>query len=182
MEQGVPVNYFAVEPRKDCPHIETDVSFLEWSQVPVDVVKQECQMCHDKEENWRCLKCQGVFCSRYVNGHMNKHYDETNHKIAISFSDLSTWCYACDDYITSPELRQIETSFAEIKFPENAVVIIGGGRGGGDSSSTFTNTPTSIIINRGNGNASNVQSDASNSNNVGDSSKATSESNGKKSE
>ncbi|CAG8514298.1 12906_t:CDS:2 [Ambispora gerdemannii] len=150
MEQGVPVNFFAVEPRKDCPHTETDVSFSDWGQVAVDV-KQECQTCHDKEENWRCLNCQGVFCS----------------------SDLSTWCYACDDYITSPALRQIETSFAEIKFPDNAVITIGGG----SSSSSFTTTPTTITINRGNGNVQNEEN-----NSGGGTSSGTNESKGKKAE
>jgi len=27
-------------------------------------------------ENWLCLECKGIFCSRYVNSHMCFHYDE----------------------------------------------------------------------------------------------------------
>lgn len=30
---------------------------------------------------------------------MVKHNEETGHPIALSFSDISVWCYACDDYI-----------------------------------------------------------------------------------
>lgn len=38
-------------------------------------------------------------CHRYVKGHMKQHYSETNHCIAISFADLSLWCFECESYI-----------------------------------------------------------------------------------
>jgi hypothetical protein len=37
---------------------------------------------------------------RYVKGHMKKHNDESGHPIALSFSDLSIWCYKCEDYVS----------------------------------------------------------------------------------
>lgn len=40
-----------------------------------------------------------VFCSRYVKSHMVEHAGKAGHKIALSFADLSVWCYECDDYI-----------------------------------------------------------------------------------
>lgn len=36
--------------------------------------------------------------------------------IAISLSDLSFWCFACDDYITNPKLEAIFRQFHRGKF------------------------------------------------------------------
>ncbi|KAG9295865.1 hypothetical protein G9A89_006604 [Geosiphon pyriformis] len=144
-QQGGESQMFAVEPITDCPHIATDFS-PEWNNVAVDA-HQECLKCDDKSENWRCLTCQGVFCSRYVNGHMSQHNEEAHHPLAISLSDLSTWCYACDDYVTSPTLKTLEIAFYVSKFgsmPPTAALGSaiaegsggsGGGGGGGGGSS-----------------------------------------------
>lgn len=35
---------------------------------------------------------------------MLAHNQDTDHPIALSFSDLSFWCYECDYYITTPHL------------------------------------------------------------------------------
>ncbi|CAJ0759854.1 8188_t:CDS:2 [Entrophospora sp. SA101] len=43
---------------------------------------------------------------------------ETSHPLAISFSDMSVWCYECDDYIDSPNLKQIITACYVSKFGE----------------------------------------------------------------
>ncbi|XP_076448241.1 histone deacetylase 6-like [Babylonia areolata] len=40
-----------------------------------------------------------VFCSRYVNEHMLFHSVAEEHLMVLSYSDLSVWCYACNDYI-----------------------------------------------------------------------------------
>jgi uncharacterized UBP type Zn finger protein len=85
---------FAVEPITDCPHI------------PSSIVKGEsyftpCQACQDTKENWQCLSCNSVYCSRYCQGHMKQHVTENpNHSVCVSYSDLSVWCYICDNYIT----------------------------------------------------------------------------------
>eukprot|EP01125_Pyxidicula_operculata_P007588 TRINITY_DN2576_c1_g2_i2.p1 TRINITY_DN2576_c1_g2~~TRINITY_DN2576_c1_g2_i2.p1 ORF type:complete len:521 (+),score=59.15 TRINITY_DN2576_c1_g2_i2:113-1564(+) len=76
-------------------------------------------------ESWLCLTCNQVLCGRYAKGHMQAHWeshklnvhkpdrilsqvrdseddysDETySHCIAVSLSDLSVWCYECDQYI-----------------------------------------------------------------------------------
>ena len=34
-----------------------------------------------------------------MNQHMVEHQDTAGHKMALSFSDLSVWCYLCDSYI-----------------------------------------------------------------------------------
>jgi len=32
-----------------------------------------CEDCENRGENWICLECQKIFCSRYVKGHMAAH-------------------------------------------------------------------------------------------------------------
>lgn len=52
-----------------------------------------CLECGNVGENWVCLSCSEVFCSRYVKGHMVAHFKSVNHPVCMSFSDLSFWWY-----------------------------------------------------------------------------------------
>lgn len=53
-----------------------------------------------RSANWFCLACHTVFCGRNANGHMKSHAESTpNHTIAVSYDDLSFWCYSCDSYL-----------------------------------------------------------------------------------
>ena len=86
--------FVAVCPKTDCPHctidnIEDSPDFKDTS------VNDPCKVCGEKGEVWICLKCKEVFCSRYVNGHMVEHFEETKHPICFSFADFSYWCYEC---------------------------------------------------------------------------------------
>lgn len=47
---------------------------------------------------------------------MKKHNNETKHPIAVSFTDLSVWCYSCDSYIEDPSLNPILKAFRDKKF------------------------------------------------------------------
>jgi uncharacterized UBP type Zn finger protein len=38
---------------------------------------------------------------------MLKHHETTGHNICLSLSDNSVFCYACDSYIDSPQLRSL---------------------------------------------------------------------------
>ncbi|CAI2182319.1 14377_t:CDS:2 [Funneliformis geosporum] len=105
---------YTVKRRTNCPHIQDHVS-PDWAKVTIDVSKP-CTVCNDASENWRCLECQGVYCSRYIKGHAAEHNQDTSHPISVSFSDLSTWCYACDDYVTDPLLKPIEIALHLSKF------------------------------------------------------------------
>ncbi|ESP03566.1 hypothetical protein LOTGIDRAFT_137218, partial [Lottia gigantea] len=58
-----------------------------------------CEDCGETEENWVCLICYKVYCSRFRNEHMLFHGIETEHRMVLSYSDLSVWCYACNSYI-----------------------------------------------------------------------------------
>lgn len=87
----------------------------------VKKVKLPCSTCNDSKENWLCLKCGEVHCSRYIKGHFQNHYENTGHSLGISLTDLSVWCYKCEDYINNPHigLRSMKKLFEEAKFPPN---------------------------------------------------------------
>ena len=63
-----------------------------------------CHECQSTAENWMCLSCNRVLCGRYISEHMMMHNQETSHPMAISFSDLSVWCYACEAYVDNKKL------------------------------------------------------------------------------
>lgn len=111
--------FFAVSPKYDCPHI-TDENFtpdpIFFSNI---TIRTPCEECQNIGENWVCLKCGIVKCSRYVKEHMLLHTIESSHGISISFSDLSFWCYKCESYISSPELKDVLRSFQAKKFPSD---------------------------------------------------------------
>jgi NAD-dependent SIR2 family protein deacetylase len=107
---------YAVTPKDDCPHvilehINEDFSIFESIQA-----SSSCFDCSNTSENWVCLKCGAVKCSRYVNEHMMIHACETSHAISLSLSDLSFWCYSCESYIVDLDLSEIYRIFSDKKF------------------------------------------------------------------
>ena len=93
------VTMYAVQPLPTCPHVR-NLSKMNPDELEIDA-KAPCGVCQHTPENWLCLHCYKVLCSRYVNKHMVDHFNETNHCLAVSYSDLSVWCFACDSYINS---------------------------------------------------------------------------------
>jgi len=93
-----------IQPKLDCPHSADFISPLPITKA-VEIFQSGCGSCGDKSENWVCLQCLEVFCSRYVSAHMVAHNAETGHHVACSLMDLNTWCYGCDSYIKSEEER-----------------------------------------------------------------------------
>ena len=83
---------------------------------------EPCGECGHVGENWVCLACGVVACSRYVNKHMLQHYGQTaiegqaHHCVSMSFSDLSFWCMACNAYITHPCLGPLRSAMHMAKF------------------------------------------------------------------
>lgn len=120
-------DYFAIDPKLDCPHVseanmKAFAHFLkgtlqDYQKKAKDNVfsRMECSECKNSKENWICLECSKIFCSRYVSSHMVEHNKETKHPVAFSFSDGSFWCYECDSYITSVELGLLRRTFGFIK-------------------------------------------------------------------
>ncbi|GAB5593478.1 hypothetical protein Unana1_08378 [Umbelopsis nana] len=104
---------FAVAPKTDCehlPHIEI-IQTLDEALVR----DAHCTNCR-KPETWLCLSCGGVYCSRYQNNCAKIHAAEDSHPIALSLTDLSTWCYSCEEYITSSRLDTLKRSVYILKF------------------------------------------------------------------
>ncbi|KAH9510057.1 Histone deacetylase 6 [Bulinus truncatus] len=105
---------FAVAPLPWCPHL-VEVQPL---PAPGINVREPCSTCADRTENWVCLVCYKVECSRFVNQHMVRHKEESGHSMALSFSDLSVWCYTCDSYVDNEVLAPIKSSAHLSKFGE----------------------------------------------------------------
>lgn len=107
---------YAITPKDDCPHV-TEVNLASDYRTFEDIlVNTACTDCENTNENWVCLKCGIVKCSRYVNEHMLMHAIESSHALALSFSDLSFWCYHCESYIVDLDLTQIYRLFQDKKF------------------------------------------------------------------
>lgn len=80
-----------------------------------------CVECLSTAENWYCLHCYQVLCGRYILQHMLCHHIQTQHPLALSFSDLSVWCYGCEAYIDNPQLFIYKARAHRYKFGEELV-------------------------------------------------------------
>lgn len=105
---------YAVVPVTWCPHLE------EVQPVPNGSLNttSPCEECQDTSENWCCLTCYKVLCGRFVAEHMLMHGVCEEHHMVLSFSDLSTWCYACDVYVHHPTLFEAKRAAHLDKFGE----------------------------------------------------------------
>ena len=107
---------YAVTPKDDCPHVNAVNLAENYSIYDQIHLNSSCTDCENTNENWVCLKCGIVKCSRYVNEHMLMHALESNHALALSLSDLSFWCYHCESYIVDLDLTDIYRLFSTKKF------------------------------------------------------------------
>ncbi|XP_052866559.1 histone deacetylase 6 [Anopheles cruzii] len=110
---------FAIVPSRNCPHLK----LLKPKTTPSAVDPgSPCVDCGTDKENWICLICFGVYCGRYMGQHMLRHGTQTtDHPLALSFTDLSVWCYSCDMYIDHPALHHYKSLVHEAKFNEPLV-------------------------------------------------------------
>ncbi|KAL4491311.1 hypothetical protein ABPG72_021697 [Tetrahymena utriculariae] len=75
-----------------------------------------CKACNHVGENWVCLHCTEVFCSRYINKDMVKHIESNKeHCVVFSFSDGSFWCYKCENYISNKTIKDLQKVFSQVK-------------------------------------------------------------------
>lgn len=136
---------YAVVPLKYCPHLSTldpntapksnfnyyysfykrtidKISFLDIFHFFSGIdTKSKCKVCESTAENWICLSCYQTFCGRYIQEHMLFHHLETEHPFALSFSDLSIWCYKCDAYLDNAALYKYKNLAHLDKFGEELV-------------------------------------------------------------
>ncbi|CAE1318940.1 HDAC6 [Acanthosepion pharaonis] len=107
---------FCVEPLKWCVHLEGSVKSVPDGGLDTS---HPCETCGDTTENWVCLTCYKVFCSRYVHEHMVEHNKtEPDHNLALSYSDMSIWCYSCSQYLDNPILHSARDAACKHKFGE----------------------------------------------------------------
>lgn len=110
---------FAVVPLRDCPHLKE----LNPDTVPEKIsTKTPCEDCNSTVENWVCLICFQVCCGRYINEHAMLHSLATDHPLALSFSDLSVWCYKCEAYVDNPVLYVYKNLVHQDKFDGEPLV------------------------------------------------------------
>ncbi|XP_076299749.1 histone deacetylase 6 isoform X1 [Lasioglossum baleicum] len=105
---------FAIVPLKDCPHLD---SVRDVPASGIDI-QSPCRECGSTAENWICLQCYTVHCARIINQHGVLHGEELDHPLALSFSDLSVWCYKCEAYIDNPRLFAARNAVHQSKFNE----------------------------------------------------------------
>ena len=70
-EVGPIMGLFAVQPLKECPHCVPEEHITSIDQFSEINITDPCKNCDNKTENWICLKCKQIGCSRYVNSHMS---------------------------------------------------------------------------------------------------------------
>jgi uncharacterized UBP type Zn finger protein len=107
-EEGPIMGFHAVVPIKECPHCVPGKHIAPISEFKEITIKSPCNECDHTKENWICLKCKVIGCSRYVKSHMVSHYEKEKHPIALSFADFSYWCYECDSYVESKHLNHVK--------------------------------------------------------------------------
>jgi hypothetical protein len=152
---------YRVQPRKSCPHVLACVGGVGSVPLPLGGVgsvplplgggvgsvplplpaslflsPEHAPVCEEcgLDEVWRCLEasCGSLRCSRYREGHAAAHAaSQPSHCVAISLSDLSIWCFACNDYLDVFAVRELHEAFAAVyraRFGEEPKLP---GRGGG---------------------------------------------------
>lgn len=107
--------FYAVTPLSWCPHL---VALCPVPAAGLDVA-QPCKTCGTPQENWVCLTCYQVYCSRYVNAHMVHHHEASQHPLVLSCVDLSTWCYVCQAYVHHQDLHNMKNVAYQNKFGED---------------------------------------------------------------
>lgn len=130
---------FAVVPLNHCPHLslldpttapERNLDTLPNIQIATSNLstlilgidtEAACAACDSSIENWICLHCFAVFCSRFVQEHMLFHHLDTQHPLALSIRDLSVWCFACDAYVDNAVLYKYKNAAHKSKFGEELV-------------------------------------------------------------
>ncbi|XP_062177980.1 uncharacterized protein LOC133882781 isoform X4 [Alnus glutinosa] len=83
-----------VEARTRCDHLAS--LSLDLAHIPTP--DTPCYRCQHPDENWLCLCCKDVLCSRFVNKHMLQHHQQSNHCLALSYSLIT---------VKSPNIRAL---------------------------------------------------------------------------
>ncbi|KAH6767067.1 histone deacetylase-like protein [Perilla frutescens var. hirtella] len=96
-----------VEALTHCDHL----SSLSPDLIHIPTPDTPCNRCEHPDENWLCLCCKDVLCSRFVNKHMLDHYQNEHHNLALSYSDLSVWCFSCNAYLDAQVIQPLRPAY-----------------------------------------------------------------------
>nr|XP_033807619.1 ubiquitin carboxyl-terminal hydrolase 44 [Geotrypetes seraphini]XP_033807620.1 ubiquitin carboxyl-terminal hydrolase 44 [Geotrypetes seraphini]XP_033807621.1 ubiquitin carboxyl-terminal hydrolase 44 [Geotrypetes seraphini] len=81
--------------------------------------KWHCVDCNTTESVWACLSCSHVACGRYIEEHALKHFQESEHPVALEVNELYVFCYICDDYVLNDnatgDLKLLRSTLSAIK-------------------------------------------------------------------
>jgi len=99
---------YQVYPQTSSPHLDCV------SAAPLDGAAALRAACGATGENWVCLGCHAVLCSRYVAGHAAAHAASTGHLIACSLSDLSFWDFGQDAYLDVYAIETLHAPYAAL--------------------------------------------------------------------
>ncbi|XP_012406030.1 ubiquitin carboxyl-terminal hydrolase 44 [Sarcophilus harrisii] len=81
--------------------------------------KWHCVDCNTTDSVWACLSCSHVACGRYIEEHALKHFQDSNHPVALEVNELYVFCYLCDDYVLNDnatgDLKLLRSTLSAIK-------------------------------------------------------------------
>lgn len=79
---------------------DTSCPVCRYCQTPECQVESKCMDCsYEGESLWMCIICGYVACGRYINGHAEEHFSQTQHTYAMQLTDNQVWDYAGDNYV-----------------------------------------------------------------------------------
>ncbi|KAF2350929.1 Zinc finger UBP-type, partial [Trinorchestia longiramus] len=123
-------------PCVDCGSMQENWCCLQCYQVTSAVssatssCKEKCdEDCDIVDGKWRLTaqRCNDdhpvqVGCGRFVEGHLLKHGTAASHPLALSFSDLTVWCYVCEQYVHHKAFLEAKRQAYRSKFNEEMPV------------------------------------------------------------
>ncbi|XP_077385263.1 ubiquitin carboxyl-terminal hydrolase 49 [Festucalex cinctus] len=83
--------------------------------------KWHCVDCRTTDSLWACLKCSHVACGRFMEEHSLKHFQESQHPLAMEVRELDVFCFACGDYVLNDnaegDLKLLRGALSTVRDP-----------------------------------------------------------------
>lgn len=83
--------------------------------------KWHCVDCSTTDSVWACLKCSHVACGRFMEEHSLKHFEESQHPLAMEVRELDVFCFACGDYVLNDnaqgDLKLLRGALSTVRGP-----------------------------------------------------------------
>uniref|UniRef100_H2L3K6 Ubiquitin carboxyl-terminal hydrolase n=1 Tax=Oryzias latipes TaxID=8090 RepID=H2L3K6_ORYLA len=83
--------------------------------------KWRCVECSTTDSVWACLKCSHVACGRFMEEHSLKHFQESQHPLAMEVRELDVFCFACGDYVLNDnaegDLKLLRGALSTVRVP-----------------------------------------------------------------